>query len=683
MSEQTLDVNIVGDPVKGVTFTTLNESPDADLQFAQLTGMGYLGGSLFGVSIGLAESVINQPAPGKSRRTHILDCLGKNTAKYANTTASMILCFSGIRKLLHYGTPMNEYSISNNILSGFITGTVVKAPGGAVKAAVGGAVGATLGLIVSLGKRKPEWIINKYYIIGCVAMMMIDYDYLLRVINKEHTTSCGFSLYVNVTCIILHYTFIYEIIMPFACWVEFGNYKTYLTFANHTNYDSLFPTIRAAEQLGNPSGPILLYKDKTLTTLLDQEVEVDVTLLRIYVSSPTQQPQLAQQSNFSNLEQLEAYLNGLGITSQETVKDKSPFMDRENAVESVARIIEEMYWSYHSKNLTRDDHPFFTCLTGAGMGKTTFGRECHRLLREFNFSDNKISQAMKSSLYIFIDFNGGGDRLTESDLSTKPDSISVALEKRIFARAIMHKSFDVISKHLTQVPDELFSFGSTFRYLRKKSGISNDDIPITIFLHLDEFPLAHDFVVENNHPSFVNTMIEGLGTYRCNGETESDANNEKVFLIPLLTGTTSKDIIIYHSKNIHHFFPGLWSRINLDGQVSNPVFVNQSDLQSFETSEEEVAKEEIKATKNPIIKAKNVQVEEEQEEEQEIIEEINETKTSQRTAKKKEVQPVESKKSSARLTDKKRAIDELDEEEKDLEIDQVPKTPSTKSAKKP
>ncbi|EGG21639.1 hypothetical protein DFA_01525 [Cavenderia fasciculata] len=32
-----------------------------------------------------------------------------------------------------------------------------------------------------------------------------------------------------------------------------------------------------------------------------------------------------------------------------------------------------------------------------------------------------------------------------------------------------------------------------------------------------------------------------------------------------------KDIIIYHSGNIHHFFPSLWNRIKLDGQVSNPV----------------------------------------------------------------------------------------------------------------
>ncbi|EGG21638.1 hypothetical protein DFA_01524 [Cavenderia fasciculata] len=348
----------------------------------------------------------------------------------------------------------------------------------------------------------------------------------------------------------------------YSCWVEFGSYKTHLTFGNPTNYDTLILTIRKSEQLDIPRGhSILLYKDKALTTLLDQELDVDFNLTRIYVSSPAQ-----QQAILSNLEQLEKYLNDLGISSQYNEQDESsPFMDRDDAVDSVANTIEDMYSAFKSEDKTRENHPFITCITGSGMGKTTFGRECHRRLKNFNFSDNEISQAMKSSRYIFIDFNGGGDRLDESDLSRDPDSISVALEKRLFARAIMHKSFDVISKHLTQT-NGLFSFGSTFRYLRKKLGISNE-IPIAIFLHLDEFPMANAFVVENNHPSFVKIMIEGLGTYRCRGDSKSDANQDNIFLIPLLTGTTSNGteptMLSKWKMNCVNIFP-----ISLDSSLS-------------------------------------------------------------------------------------------------------------------
>ncbi|EGG15894.1 hypothetical protein DFA_09563 [Cavenderia fasciculata] len=77
--------------------------------------------------------------------------------------------------------------------------------------------------------------------------------------------------------------------MPFTCRVVFGNNKDEIIFNDTTNYGRLKPIIKASKELGIWDTPIHLYKDPTLTSLLEPDTAVDTELSRIYVSAQPSQ----------------------------------------------------------------------------------------------------------------------------------------------------------------------------------------------------------------------------------------------------------------------------------------------------------------------------------------------------------------------------------------------------------
>eukprot|EP01133_Synstelium_polycarpum_P007787 gene7787-9136_t len=217
-------------------------------------------------------------------------------------------------------------------------------------------------------------------------------------------------------------------------------------------------------------------------------------------------------------------------------------VDRDSAVAQLQTGIRTLHSSYTNDSGTKFDHFFMGCMTGSGMGKTTFGLEASKLVT--------IPSGMPL-VHITIDFNGG-DRLLYTDMEAESD---LSLAKRIFARGVLGVPYKTLFKHYTFVDEEeeILTLANLFSFIANRKRQQLDLVQgstVAIFLHIDEFQIAHRFASNYNKKDYVKDMLYSLGDYRCR-ESElasSDAKDDCVFLIPLLTGTTVEGFEILFTR---------------------------------------------------------------------------------------------------------------------------------------
>ncbi|KAM9969795.1 hypothetical protein ACTFIR_001632 [Dictyostelium discoideum] len=182
------------------------------------------------------------------------------------------------------------------------------------------------------------------------------------------------------------------------------------------------------------------------------------------------------------------------------------FLEREKSIIMITENIEKMFYSFKNKSKSRSDHIFLTCLN------------C----------------LMKNCIYLKIDFKGG-DKVIDEDIKYSPE---IGLCKRLFSRSILGCSLQTsgLIDKLSSNENHLFTLKQTFNFIASKH-ITNLLNPIAIFLHLDEFQIAHEQCTKKyNKPEFIKEMIELLGFFRCS-QNKSFADETNIFIIPFLTGT--------------------------------------------------------------------------------------------------------------------------------------------------
>ena len=200
---------------------------------------------------------------------------------------------------------------------------------------------------------------------------------------------------------------------------------------------------------------------------------------------------------------------------------------------------------------------FFPCVfTGSGMGKTRFGYEMPSKLKECkltqkfeimmtftllltvvttkNFYKSELVEVLQNRMdAVFINFNGchgsdDTDQIQEDDINAGALN---SIQLRLYARAILGISAINLKSLLLPGERKLFD-DDTFKYLsqhfHKKHNVA-DDQTVCIFLHIDEVQLA--FEQAQTEKRFVTDMIEAIGDFR------TGAIRQKLFIIPLLTGT--------------------------------------------------------------------------------------------------------------------------------------------------
>ncbi|KAM9996742.1 hypothetical protein ACTFIZ_001664 [Dictyostelium cf. discoideum] len=234
-----------------------------------------------------------------------------------------------------------------------------------------------------------------------------------------------------------------------------------------------------------------------------------------------------------------AELHGLMKKVVEIVSEDNsmaiPFKERENQFGEIEKYLIEMFNYFLQNNQERVNHYFLQCLTGSGIGKTRFVKECWKFLKKKSWDNNKLAETMKNLLYINIDFNGGGDALLFGEVNE--GTFEEALSKRLFTRGVFGVSLQNSNLILLEEEKPLFSVKKVLDYIAQLYRDGKNTL--SILIHLDEFPMAHIFACSQNHEFYIKKMIELLGNYRCNGSNSPEASISNIFIIPLLTGTTT------------------------------------------------------------------------------------------------------------------------------------------------
>ncbi|KAM9952902.1 hypothetical protein ACTFIR_007958 [Dictyostelium discoideum] len=251
-----------------------------------------------------------------------------------------------------------------------------------------------------------------------------------------------------------------------------------------------------------------------------------------------------------NLEELHKLMENMVETKSIDSSIDLPLKDREIQFKEIENYLIEIANHYFLQCLTgseikklkeRANHYFLQCLTGSGIGKTRFGRECWNFLKnnQWNNNNKELAETMKNLMYIFIDFNGGGDAISIEEV--KEDTCQVALAKRLFTRGVLGLSLARSNLNLYTEEKPLFTVKNVLHYISRlysRDHGHGGKNTLSILIHVDEFPMAHEIACTHNQ-HFIKQMIELLGLYRCNGTDQSDASLSNVFITPILTGTTT------------------------------------------------------------------------------------------------------------------------------------------------
>ena len=227
-----------------------------------------------------------------------------------------------------------------------------------------------------------------------------------------------------------------------------------------------------------------------------------------------------------------------------------PWQERKETTKELKAAVWTLFESFESRTDDRTKHAFPSLITGSGMGKTRFGLQAPTLIKD-------VLQDLNLTLdeTIFIDFNGGGDKIVAEDLTTGPET---AIALRLLARGCFGIPVDefrsaLLDANLKSGPLTCKRFfEAVSAKLRAQLGRDEQSI-ITIFIHIDEFQLAHKKCVDidkDKYSHYIKDMIYEIGMYRLKA-----AMAHKVFIIPLLTGTSRDGLDFELTKFKHHPLP--------------------------------------------------------------------------------------------------------------------------------
>lgn len=194
------------------------------------------------------------------------------------------------------------------------------------------------------------------------------------------------------------------------------------------------------------------------------------------------------------------------------------------------------------------------------MGKSRFGLEAVKY----------VSQVLKERghspkcIRILIDFNGGGDQLVP-ELDVNPQ---VSLGIRILAEGYFGCSTEVFRRYVLPEEEKFCNLNDVMALIGRMLRNSADDTSLVcVYLHLDEFQLAHE-KIHSRYPDFVKEMIYEIGKFKVRNanQIKSYAKENNIFLVPLLTGTGCSKSLHCTGRFIAYFFrnDSLWNehRVN-------------------------------------------------------------------------------------------------------------------------
>eukprot|EP01124_Arcella_intermedia_P017327 TRINITY_DN24098_c0_g1_i1.p1 TRINITY_DN24098_c0_g1~~TRINITY_DN24098_c0_g1_i1.p1 ORF type:complete len:663 (-),score=113.87 TRINITY_DN24098_c0_g1_i1:70-1773(-) len=159
------------------------------------------------------------------------------------------------------------------------------------------------------------------------------------------------------------------------------------------------------------------------------------------------------------------------------------------------------------------------------MGKSRFGFEAVQVVNEVLYQYN-----CRLNKRIFIDFNGGGDRIVK-EWDNNPN---LSMGVRLLSRGIFDLPFASLQEYL--LPEEI-NLCTTNNVLEEIARIYSkpDSTPVCILIHIDEFQIAHLRCLELGlEKGYVKQMLYTLGDYRF----QLFSKQHNLFIIPLLTGTS-------------------------------------------------------------------------------------------------------------------------------------------------
>lgn len=132
----------------------------------------------------------------------------------------------------------------------------------------------------------------------------------------------------------------------------------------------------------------------------------------------------------------------------------------------------------------------------SGLGKTRFGKELHSLLKGLYIEDPTLAAVIRNRChYIFIEFNGEGDRIFEEN-GKKPEAAITAIGFRLFARGLFGQSSRFMRSKIQQEEYDLFETPVVMKEIideiRRQTNCKQDE-HIMLLIHLDE----HQLVVQS------------------------------------------------------------------------------------------------------------------------------------------------------------------------------------------
>ena len=262
----------------------------------------------------------------------------------------------------------------------------------------------------------------------------------------------------------------------------------------------------------------------------------------------------------------------------------------------------------NAKHNNRRDYPVVLLATMSGMGKTTYGKFAteHLLaaLEDPYFLDtiNKASYraADRNELFdlltnrtrtIFVDFNGSGDALLEREAQSPGDIIGPRLAARgLFNVPIevarTHAEFSINEQHWharnvipelwrrlrAERTETLTNQLTATEQAKQTAELSDerkaqlaadakalaDSQPVMLIVHVDEYQLAHEILVNKGHNAKNATdIIAGQVVQVVQANMDPDINNPTVndIALVLLTGTSRAGFTMHVTKHGVEYLP--------------------------------------------------------------------------------------------------------------------------------
>ncbi|KAM9998222.1 hypothetical protein ACTFIY_007876 [Dictyostelium cf. discoideum] len=272
-----------------------------------------------------------------------------------------------------------------------------------------------------------------------------------------------------------------------------------------------------------------------------------------------------------SLEELHGLMNKVvEIGAPEDNSIALPFKDRENQFGEIEMYLIEMFNYFFENNPERVNHYFLQCLTGSGIGKTRFVKECWKFLKKNRWNNYKLTQ----SIYCIL--------------------ILISMEVVMLFHLANFQELDITDSQ------EAIYFGDSKTNANLINIFSNDTKSVNLLCSCNtSIDIRINFKLQNAIGKkylmvIINTKFSNRGTYLGKEGIDKIYENcinlenyyKDTYILPILITNfkvnkchvedSKGKAIIYHSKNIHLFYGKLWHRVLFDSHKSD--FINTPDL---------------------------------------------------------------------------------------------------------